>query len=67
MITFEKGMAISESSVWNDTDKLMCIIEILLNSTVCKAAYYVKFYYLLTAIAYMLCYFIQFWVILRHI
>jgi len=42
----------------------MCFNEILLNSTVSKAAYYMKLYYLLTVIAYMLSYFIQFWVVL---
>jgi hypothetical protein len=57
-------MAISQSTVSNDSDKLMCFIEILLNSTVCKAAYYMKVYYLLMVIAYILSYFIQFWVVL---
>jgi hypothetical protein len=60
-------MAILQSGVWKYSDKLMSFIEILLNSTLGKAAYYTKFHYLLTVIAYMLSYFIQFWVVLCSI
>jgi len=56
-------MAILQSGVWNDSGKLMSFIEILLNSTLGKAAYYTKLHYLLTLIAYTLSYFMQFWVV----